>query len=71
MAASIEHVTTSLKAKGALKWSSAHLYDGIGEVVVTLRFTTPELAVEAYDTIAAELEQDNFRLGSLNIRQEG
>ncbi|MCX5512251.1 hypothetical protein C3941_09280 [Kaistia algarum] len=71
MAVKVENVTRPLAEAGCLEWSSADLYDRAGEIVITLRFTTPELASEAYDTIAAELQQDNFRLGSLNIQRGG
>lgn len=71
MAENIEHITAPLKAKGALKWSSAVLYDGVGEVVITLRLTSLELASEVYETIEREIDRDNFRLGSLNLRREG
>lgn len=63
----IESIITELSAPGAVKSLSADFYDGIGEVVIAVRFDTPELAAEAYDIIAAELENDGFWLGWLRL----
>ena len=63
----IESIITELNTPGVVKWASADLYDRTGEVVITVRFDTPELAAEAYETIASELESDGFRLGSLRL----
>lgn len=71
MVANIENIMRPLAEEGRLKWSSADLYETAGEIVLTLKFTSPDLASEVFTTLQDELQRDNFRLGSLNIRQEG
>ncbi len=71
MAENIEHITRPLAASGTLSKSVAYLFHEDNEIVISLTFSAPDLTSEVYDTVLDELQRDNFRLGSLNIRREG
>lgn len=70
MAAIVENITRPLAEEGRLEWSAADLWPA-GEIVLTLKFSSADLASEVYRTLHDELQMVNFRIGSLNIRQEG
>ncbi|MCX5497297.1 hypothetical protein OSH11_21550 [Kaistia dalseonensis] len=70
-AANIERTTEPLANAGQLKWVVTDLYEEAGEIVLTLKLSSTLLAAEVFGILEEDLVQDDFRLGSLNLRQEG